>query len=142
MSSSCFGCGAENPVGLGLQFERDAETVVAAFAPSMHHQGAPGFLHGGVAATALDETMGAVGWVLDGTHWVTATLALKYRRPVPLDGSTLRIEAWRDEAAGSTRRRRCHGRLLLATGEVAVEADGVFVAAPASMRIEREGAGS
>ena len=37
---------------------------MAEFRPKPEHQGAPGILHGGVAATCLDETMAALGFVL------------------------------------------------------------------------------
>lgn len=137
MSANCYGCGDDNPIGLGLDFSRSGDGIASVFRPRPEHQGAPGFLHGGVAATALDETMAAVGWVLDQVHWVTATLELKYRRPVPLDGAPLRVEAWREAATGSPRRRRCFGRLVLADGTVAVEGTGIFVAAPESMSIRR-----
>jgi hypothetical protein len=45
---------------------------------------------------------------------------------VPLDGSTLTVEAWR-ERPEARRRQRVHGRLRLADGSVAVEASGIFV---------------
>ncbi len=90
----------------------------------------PGFLHGGVAATVLDETMASLGWMLDEVHCVTATLDLKYRKPVPLDGSTLRIEARRDNP-NPRRRHTVFGKLLLADGTVAVEATGIFISVPA-----------
>jgi len=59
-------------------------------------------------------------------HCVTATLELRYRRPVPVDGRPLRAEAWRDHTR-SRRRQRVRGRLLLPDGSVAVEASGIFV---------------
>jgi len=114
------------PVGLGLVFSAEAPGVVARFRPRPEHRGAPGLLHGGVAATCLDETMAAVGYLLDGVHLVTATLELRYRRPVPLDGRPLRAEAWRD-CVQPRRRQRVRGRLLLSDGTVAVEASGIFV---------------
>jgi acyl-coenzyme A thioesterase PaaI-like protein len=120
--------------GLGLQFRAEAPGVVAEFEAGDEHRGAPGFLHGGFAAMALDETMAAIGWLLAGVHVVTATLELRYRRPVPLTGQALRLESWRDAAAGSTHRFRVHGRLLLADGTTAVEGRGLFVAAPEEMR--------
>lgn len=126
MDGDCFACGDDNPVGLGLTFEARPPGAVARFRPRPEHRGAPGMLHGGVAATCLDETMAALGWLLDRVHTVTATLELRYRRPVPLDGSTLTIEAWRDRPE-SRRRQRVHGRLLLADGASAVEARGIFV---------------
>ena len=79
-----------------------------------------------MAATLLDECMGALSHALDRHVTVTANLAVRYRLPVPLDGSTLRVEAWRDRPE-LRRRNRVHGRLLLADGRVAVEANGLFV---------------
>jgi acyl-coenzyme A thioesterase PaaI-like protein len=109
-----------------LRFSAEPPGCVAVFRPRPDHEGAPGFLHGGVAATCLDETMAALGFVLDRTHCVTATLNLRYRRPVPLDVGEVRLEAWRDRAE-SRPRQKVHGRLLLPDGVVAVEASGIFV---------------
>lgn len=121
---------------MGLSFMVDGDRVVASFVPRFEHRGAPGFLHGGFAAMALDETLAAVGWLLDETHVVTATLELRYRRPVPLAGGPLRVEAWRvGSREAASRRWRVEGRLLLADGTVAVEGRGIFVAAPESMRM-------
>jgi hypothetical protein len=71
--------------------------------------------------------MGALSHALDHHITVTANLAVRYRLPVPLDGSTLRVEAWR-ERPELRRRNRVHGRLCLSDGRVAVEATGLFVA--------------
>jgi hypothetical protein len=59
---------------------------------------------------------------------VTATLNLRYRKGVPLDGSPVRAEAWRDPARAARKVQTRHGRLILADGSVAVEATGLFVA--------------
>ena len=124
--------GDDEPLGLGLRYsveERDGTRVlVGLFSPAANHRGAPGFLHGGVAATALDETMAGVGYALDRVHTVTGTLNLRYRRPVPLDAVPLRVEAWRDRA-GTRRAQRVRGRIVLPDGTVAVEATGIFVQA-------------
>ena len=114
------------PSQLGLTFTEEPPGIVGVFIPRPEHRGPPGFLHGGLAATCLDETMAVLGYVMDGVHTVTGTLNLKYRRPVPLDGQPVRVEAWRGNAA-SRRAQRVHGRLLLADGDVAVEATGMFV---------------
>lgn len=116
----------ENPLGLGLRFRKEAPGLVARFDPLPGHRGPPGFLHGGIAATVLDETMASLGWALDDVPCVTATLELRYRKPVPLDGQPIRIEAWRDRTE-ARRTQRVQGRLLLADGTVAVEASGIFV---------------
>jgi acyl-coenzyme A thioesterase PaaI-like protein len=127
--------GDDLQAGLRLTFDVAPPGVVATFEPRPEHRGAPGLLHGGVAATCLDETMAVLGYALDGVHYVTATLELRYRRPVPLDGQALRAEAWRDPAEGR-RRHRVYGRLLLADGTVAVEAKGIFVQAAGQRKQE------
>ena len=114
------------PSQLGLTFREEPPGIVGEFVPRPEHRGPPGFLHGGLAATCLDETMAVLGYVLDGVHTVTGTLNLKYRRPVPLDGRPVRVEAWRD-GEHPRRAQRVHGRLLLPDGAVAVEASGMFV---------------
>ena len=115
--------------GLGLQWSEEPPGLVSTFVPEADHRGPPGILHGGLAAAVLDETMAALSIVLDGTRSVTATLQLRYRHPVPLDGRPLRVEAWRDNER-PRRLQRLHGRLLLADGTIAVEASGVFVTVP------------
>jgi len=119
----------DNPAHLGLSFSIEPPGLVGRFVPETIHRGAPGLLHGGLAATALDEVMGGLGWALDGVHTMTATLDLRYRHPVPIDGSAVTVESWRPVAT-SRRRQRVFGRLRLADGTVAVEASGIFVQRP------------
>jgi acyl-coenzyme A thioesterase PaaI-like protein len=111
---------------LGLVWSKEPPGLVSTFTPDATHRGRPGYLHGGLAATVLDETMAALGWATDGIHTVTATLELRYRHPVPLDGHPLRIEAWRGPAP-ARRVQKVQGRILLADGTPAVEAVGLFV---------------
>ena len=52
----CFGCGAANPAGLKLDFSKSAEgAVVSQAVISDLYEGSPGYLHGGIIATLLDE---------------------------------------------------------------------------------------
>lgn len=118
-----------DPLGIGLRFKKEPPGIIARFDPTEGHRGAEGFLHGGVAATVLDETMASLGWALDNTPCVTATLEIRYRKPVPIDGRPIRVEAWRDHPE-ARRTQRVRGRLLLADGTVAVEASGIFVQKP------------
>jgi acyl-coenzyme A thioesterase PaaI-like protein len=114
---------------LDLEWRLDGDRLVATYRPKPEHRGAPGLLHGGMAATCLDETMAALGWALDRVRCMTATLELKYRRPVPLDGQPLTCVSWRDRPEPRSR-QRVHGRLHLADGTVAVEGTGIFVQVP------------
>ena len=134
-TAECFGCGDDNAIGLGLRWlpidrtpveGRGSPTLRAEFRPRPEHRGAPGILHGGLAAAALDETLAALSHALDARATVTATLELKFRKHVPLDGSVLIVESWRDRAHHRTR-DRVSGRMLLPDGTVAVEAKGLFI---------------
>lgn len=124
---------------LGLAWSREPPGVACTFQPAAEHRGPPGLLHGGLAAALLDETMAALGYVLDNVRTVTATLSLRYRLPVPIDGRPVRIEAWRDGSRAGRRVQRVHGRLLLADGVVAVEAEGLFARATPPPDEGREG---
>jgi acyl-coenzyme A thioesterase PaaI-like protein len=79
----CFGCSKRNPIGLHLSFQMEDGEVRAHFTPQAEHQGWPGFMHGGLVATMLDEAM---GWVTmsHGIWAVTGKIDVRYREPVPL----------------------------------------------------------
>lgn len=122
----CFGCSPDNPTGLHLDVRPGMDgTATAVFRPRAEHEGGPGMLHGGLAATALDEVMGWAAHETEDDAWVTATLELRYRQPVSVDGAELRLEAETVEKRG--RRRRMRGRILDPAGTVAVEAEALFV---------------
>lgn len=124
--SQCFGCAPDNAYGLGLWVEAAGDGRGAAeLRPRPEHEGPPGHLHGGLAATALDEAMGWAAHDSADDGWVTATLEVRYRKPVPLDAGSLRVEA--ETVKRSGRRKRLAARLILADGTVAVEAESVFV---------------
>ncbi len=82
----CFGCGSGNPQGMKLSFEHDAARgrFVGRFRLGEVYQGPPGFIHGGILATVLDEAMGKVNRV-HGVRAVTAELKVEYLRPVRVD---------------------------------------------------------
>ena len=89
------------------------------------HQGAPGLAHGGILATALDDALGSLNWLLR-TISVTGRLETDYRRPVPV-GSVLHITAEVTAVAGRKIYARAVGRLDGPDGPVAVRADALFI---------------
>ncbi len=105
---------------------RPSVTLVGELLPDPAWAGAPGFLHGGMAAALLDDCMGGLSHGLDHIATITATLHLRFRHPIPLDGQKLRVEAWRDQP-DLRRRNRVRGRLLLPDGTAAVEATALMV---------------
>jgi len=105
---------------------RLSPTLVGEVVPDDRWQGPPGMLHGGMAGALLDECMGGLSHAVDHIATITVTLDLRFRRPVPLDGQPLRVEAWREQAE-LRRRNRVHGRLLLPDGAAAVEATALML---------------
>ena len=66
------------------------------------YQGGPGFVHGGIIATLLDEVMGKVSRFRN-VRTVTAELHVEYLRPVPVDEDIV-VEGWE---AGAKRDAIC-----------------------------------
>lgn len=120
----CFICGPDNPEGLGLTYYQDegANRVVADLAIPLKCQGPPGFAHGGLLASVIDEAMGKAAW-LAGHRAYAARLEIDYRKPVPI-GTSARFEAWVERSEG----RKCFTLCVVKIdGVVAVEGKGLFV---------------
>ena len=124
----CFGCGPENPQGLHLTFtidDADAENITATSTVQLTriHEGPPGYVHGGILATLLDEAMSKLNRPLAALA-MTRHMEVDYLRPAPLNTS-LTLTA---------RHLRREGRKLFHTAEVShpdgtvlTRAKGVFV---------------
>ena len=122
----CFGCGGEQPHGLHLQARAgDGVSITAEFTVKPAHQGAPGLAHGGVLASALDETLGSLNWLLR-TIAVTGRLETDFVRPVPV-GSTLHLQARVTAVAGRKIYSSATGRIGGPDGPVAVRAEALFI---------------
>ncbi|AUX26895.1 uncharacterized protein SOCEGT47_074650 [Sorangium cellulosum] len=124
-SKTCFACGTEQEVGLGLAFEAIAPGHVAAVWLVLERfAGHPTLAHGGVLAAALDEAFGAVIWSLDPNRFmVTAELSLRYIAPVRV-GQRVRCEARIVEHHRWL--GRCAGSIALEDGTIAVTATGTL----------------
>ncbi|MCQ0024963.1 PaaI family thioesterase [Streptomyces somaliensis DSM 40738] len=122
----CFGCGGGQPHGLRLEARAgEGVSVTAAFTVTPDHQGAPGLAHGGVLATALDETLGSLGWLLRVTA-VTGRLETDFLRPVPV-GAVLHLRAEVTAVHGRKIYSTATGRIGGPEGPVAVRAEALFV---------------
>jgi uncharacterized protein (TIGR00369 family) len=84
---NCFACGPENPAGMHVHFERanpGEEGVRADVTLAARYQGWRGIAHGGIVMALLDEAMAhAAGYA--GHRGVTASVNVRFRRPVPLE---------------------------------------------------------
>jgi acyl-coenzyme A thioesterase PaaI-like protein len=120
----CFGCGQANLFGLQLELSaRDDGAVEGRFFVKQDHQGPPGYAHGGVLATALDEAM-ALLLHGEGTFALTGRLEVDLRAPAPV-GSFVRVDAAVEEGEG--RRIELRARASGEDGTLLAEARGIFV---------------
>ncbi len=128
LAAHCFGCGTANPQGLHLSFSLDTgdpghPVATAVVQLTELHQGPPGYIHGGILATLCDEAMSKLNRPLKLLA-MTRHLAVDYLRPAPLH-RPLTLTARHVRSDG---RKLFHtAELQLATGEVLVRGEGLFI---------------
>jgi uncharacterized protein (TIGR00369 family) len=122
--SRCFGCGSANPAGLQLEFLMAGDGAVVCL-PTISDlfEGQPGYLHGGIIATLLDEAMSKSVRAC-GITAMTRRLEIDYLRPVH-SGAPLRLEGRLKRSEG--RKHWTEARILNARGQVLAEATGLFI---------------
>ena len=126
-SKMCFACGLANRFGLKSRFyELETGELMAIFRPADEHQGYPGRLHGGLAATILDETIGrSVMMTNSDSIWgVTIDFSMRLRKPIPLDEEIRVLARITHE---DKRFFEGSGQILLKSGQVAVEGKGRYL---------------
>ncbi len=136
-SRLCFVCGVNNEFGLKASFyEIENEELVAVFNPNNFHQGYPGRLHGGIASTVLDETIGRAILIKDKNIWgVTLELNLKFRKPIPLN-KPIKVIARLTQIGSRT--FEGSGEIILENGEKAVTASGKYFKLPLNKITDKE----
>ncbi len=122
----CFGCGGANPRGMQLAFERDDKRrrILGRFRLGPDYQGGPGFIHGGIIATLLDEAMGKLNRFSD-VQAVTVELTIEYLKPIRVD-EEITVEA--AEVERNERRLLHRGEIRNAAGDILARGRGTFVA--------------
>ncbi len=123
----CFGCGPANAGGLRLEFSlTEDHSVVCQTEVTHDFEGHPGYLHGGIIATLLDEAM-SKSVRARGVNAMTRHMEVEYLRPVP-SGSALRIEGRVTRNEG--RKHWSEARLLNSHGAVLAQSHGLFIEVP------------
>jgi uncharacterized protein (TIGR00369 family) len=121
----CFGCGQANPAGLKLEFSKSAEGAVVSNAiVSDQYEGPPGYLHGGIIATLLDEAMSKANRAQNVTA-MTRQMQVEYLCPVP-SGAAIRIEGRVTRSEG--RKHWTEALIQNADGVILAHATGLFIA--------------
>ncbi|WP_018084502.1 PaaI family thioesterase [Desulfurispora thermophila] len=121
--SMCFGCSPHNPIGLKLTFTLQEGVCRCQFTAREEHQGWPGYMHGGLIATLLDETM--ANWLkFHNLNTMTAEMTVRYMKAVPIH-TPLLIEARNLEHKG--RLVVMEGRIFLPDGQCTSRATAKFL---------------
>ena len=122
----CFGCGQANLFGLQLEARPEEGGVVGRFFLKQDHQGPPGTAHGGILATALDETMSfAAAEAAGGASVMTAAMEIDYVEPAPI-ATFVRIEARVESREEGSVRTEATARTVGEQGREVARARGTF----------------
>ena len=128
-SNRCFGCGPANRTGLKLKFFVDENgRVVSRFKAPRRFEGPPGYVHGGVIATLMDEAMSKACRARDVTA-MTRQMEVEYLRPAPLR-SALSLEG--RHLRSDHRKHYCEAELRLEGGTILAKGRGLFIAIDAA----------
>lgn len=120
----CFGCGPTNDTGLHLKFEIAADgTVVSRPVVTDAFEGHPGYLHGGIIATLLDEAMSKAVRAVSRSS-MTRKMEIEYLRPVP-SGAQLHIEGRVQQSEG--RKHWAEAVIANAQGKTLAHGKGLFI---------------
>jgi uncharacterized protein (TIGR00369 family) len=120
----CFGCGQANSSGLKLEFLLAPDgSVVCPATLSDQFEGPHGFLHGGIIATLLDESMSKAVRAR-GLTAMTRHMEIDYRRPVP-SGTPIRMEGKVVRSEG--RKHWAEAHIVDKDGTALAQGKGLFV---------------
>ena len=120
----CFGCGPANPIGLKLEFLLAGDhSLVCLTSIAESFEGHPGYLHGGIIATLLDETM-SKSVRARGFTAMTRHMEVDYLRPVP-SCAPIRLEGRVTRSEG--RKHWSEAKILSDEGTVLATGKGLFV---------------
>ncbi|HEU4634588.1 MAG TPA: PaaI family thioesterase [Edaphobacter sp.] len=127
-ANHCFGCGPANPQGLHLTFSTETSAegspiTTAQLQLDRLHEGPPGYVHGGIIATLLDEAMSKLNRPLDVLA-VTRHMEIDYLRPVPLF-QPLTLIGRHSHREG--RKLFHHAEILDAKGIALARSKGIFI---------------
>jgi acyl-CoA hydrolase len=92
-NTNCFGCGADNPHGLKIDFYINHHGAACArWIPARSCESFPGTIHGGLLTTAMDEAM-AKAILATGTKALTCELRVRLHESVRPNDS-LEVRGW------------------------------------------------
>lgn len=121
--------GRLNPVSPRLEFRTEGGRLLGRGRIPVRFVGAPGTVHGGIVAAALDEIMGLVN-VLNGEGAFTGTMSVRFHRPTPIERELELL----GETVGKDGRKILSRAEIRCDGELMASAEGVFIRPRAGMQ--------
>ncbi len=122
-SDSCFVCGDNNDLGLGVKFDVDGDRVVLETVLDVRYEGYPGHVHGGIVSALLDETIGWACSARAGRLFFTVELNVRFLKAVPA-GQPIRV--FGEATKAHAKLFRGHGWIENAEGVHLASAEGMF----------------
>lgn len=130
---TCFGCGANNPLGLHMEFLTDDQRVYSFVTVPPAMAGWDQTVHGGVISTILDEIMGWSVIYLLGKIGVTKTMTVDFMKPIQVGkrltviGTIMEMPSERQVIVG--------GEIYADNEVVSAKAQGTFATMPAQTAV-------
>lgn len=125
---NCFGCSSKNVHGLKMTFVEEGDYLISRWHPQEYFSGYKSILHGGIQATLMDEIGSWIVQIKLDTAGFTASLNVKYKKPVDTtdDVITIRAKVTRFEK----RIAFIHAELFNEAGELCSEAEVKYFTFP------------
>jgi uncharacterized protein (TIGR00369 family) len=124
MDTDCFGCGSDNPHGLGMRFSHKDGVLRSRLKVPGHLCGWGSLVHGGILSTILDEVMSWTAIHLLSSYILTRDMSVRYRRPVSVR-SPLTAYGWIKES-GRGRKAVIAAEIRDGEDRVCTEAEGTY----------------
>lgn len=132
-NQTCFGCGADNPIGLHMHLLSGDDKLYAQVRVPVTMAGWDTTVHGGILSTILDEMMGWSVIYLRGKIGVTKTMTVDFLKPVRTEQRLTAIGFIAEEI--SDRQMRVTGEIYSEEGVLCVRSSGLFAAMTAQAAV-------
>jgi len=123
---TCFGCGANNTIGLKMEFKTDEEKIYSFVTVPKTMAGWDTTVHGGILSTILDEMMGWSVIYLLGKIGVTKSMNVEFLKPVPAETPLTAVGFIREVV--SERQVVVTGEIYNQESVLSVRSTGIFAA--------------
>lgn len=120
----CFACGANNPIGLKMEFYSDGQTVYSWLRTPKSLCGWRNVIHGGIITTIMDETMSWTAHHLIKKLILTKSIQVQFLHPLYVE-EKIQVEG-RVNCISREREAELNARIFNKNGQKCAQAVGTF----------------